>query len=229
MASKTSEQIWLMFETTVKCNLGNSTMEGFTLSQLRLAREELESHRDTAWFALLEDRIKDLEVEKEKRGAPDPGNKKVTPIAIPSDTGWEDITIQFKDGHNVDIKIKGEPTIRSNYMIMGFEDSKSRRPNKQWEFLQLLAENNGEISWEKSSFGKKTDIHKAGQAFGYEFHEDNTVQQSKGFSIIKAPDKSKKIKQLLSRALKAIFPIDSDPFFPYREVKAYKIKIKLIP
>ena len=113
---------------------------------------------------------------------------------------------------------------------MGFEDTKSRKPNKQWEFLRRLAENNGEISWEKYPSGNKADIYKTEQDFGYESDEnDSPSSQNKGFSIIKAPDKTKKTKQLLSQSLKAVFPIDGDPFFPYEEVKAYKIKIKLIP
>ena len=61
--------------------------------------------------------------------------------------------------------------------------------------------------------------------------DDDTPEsaQNKGFSVIKAPDKTKKTKQLLSQSLKAVFPIDGDPFYPYEEVKAYKIRLKLIP
>ncbi|GAG59595.1 unnamed protein product, partial [marine sediment metagenome] len=39
----------------------------------------------------------------------------------------------------------------------------------------------------------------------------------------------KKKKQLLSDTLKARFQINEDPFFPYKKVKAYKIKMNLIP
>ena len=145
-------------------------------------------------------------------------------LKLPANAKWEDITIKFVDGHNVDIKCKNK-TSRSDYKEMGFEDSKSRRPNKQWELLQRLAENNGEISWEKFATGKSSCLRKTEQDFGYEFDEDKP--QNKGFSIIKAPDKLKKTKQLLARTLKAFFKIDEDPFFPYDEVKAYKIKIKL--
>jgi hypothetical protein len=40
---------------------------------------------------------------------------------------------------------------------------------------------------------------------------------------------AKKIKERLSKALKAVFPIDQDPFRSYKKFKAYKIKVKLIP
>jgi hypothetical protein len=152
--------------------------------------------------------------------------KKITPIALPSGVQWEDITIEFSDRHNVKIKYKNK-TFRRDYKDMGFEDSKARKPNKQWEFLYLLAENKGEISWEKSSFGKMANIRKIEQDFGYEFDKDTS--QNKGFSIIKVPDKTKKTKELLSKALKAVFSIEGDPFFPYKEVEAYKIRLKLIP
>lgn len=155
-----------------------------------------------------------------------PSSKKIIPIALPSDARWEDIIIEFVDRHSVKIKCKNK-TFRRDYKDMGFEDSRARKPNKQWEFLYLLAENNEEISWGKSSFGKMANIRKTEQDFGYEFDEDTS--QNKGFSIIKTPDKTKKTKQLLSQTLKAVFPIEGDPFFPYKEVKAYKIRLKLIP
>ena len=153
-------------------------------------------------------------------------SKKIISIALPSGARWEDIIIEFIDRHSVKIKCKNK-TFRRDYKDMGFEDSRARKPNKQWEFLYLLAENNGEISWGKSSSGKRADIRKIEQDFGYEFDKD--AFQNKGFSIIKIPDKTKKKKQLLSRCLKAFFPIEGDPFFPYGEVEAYKIRLKLIP
>jgi hypothetical protein len=156
-------------------------------------------------------------------------SKKITPIVFPTGAQWEDITIEFTDGHNIKIKCKSK-TFRRDYKDMGFEDSKAHKPNKQWAFLHRLAENNGEIAWDKSSSGKKADLRKTEQDFGYEIDEDAPdAAQNKGFSIIKAPDKTKKTKQLLSQSLKAVFPIDGDPFYPYEEVKAYKIRLKLIP
>ncbi|KJJ85541.1 hypothetical protein OMAG_000586 [Candidatus Omnitrophus magneticus] len=174
------------------------------------------------WFA---NYTKDLASGQKPLSPPEVSSKPV--LKLPANAKWEDITIKFIDGHNVDIKLKNK-TIRSDYKEMGFEDSKSRRPNKQWEMLQRLAENHGEISWEKFASGKSADIRKTDQDFGYEFDEDSSTPQNKGFSIIKAPDKLKKTKQLLAQTLKAFFHIDEDPFWPYEEVKSYKIKIKLI-
>jgi len=154
--------------------------------------------------------------------------KIITPISLPAGAKWEDITIEFADGHNLNIKCKGK-TFRRDYKEMGFEDSKSRKPNKQWEFLRQLSQNQGEIAWGKTSSRKTVNTKRTEQDFGYEYDEDeSTESQNKGFSIIKAPDKTKKIKQLLSQALKTAFQIQSDPFFPYRKAKAYKIRLKLV-
>ena len=42
-----------------------------------------------------------------------------------------------------------------------------------------------------------------------------------------ASENIKKKKQLLSDTLKAFFRIDDDPFYPYRDEKAYRTKFTL--
>jgi len=59
---------------------------------------------------------------------------------------WEDISIQFLDGHNVRIAGKGISTT-AHFKEMGFEDARSRNPDQQWELLKLLAASEGEFSW----------------------------------------------------------------------------------
>jgi hypothetical protein len=67
--------------------------------------------------------------------------------------------------------------------------------------LKLLStKNNGELSWTNNQGLTKKQI-----------------------------DNAKKQKQLLSEALKISFQINDNPFENYRKVKAYKIKMKLIP
>ena len=69
-------------------------------------------------------------------------------LELPPDHGysWVDVTIRFVDGHAVDIKV-GDKLFKKTFAEMGFEDMRSRRPDKQWNFLQLLALHNGEIKW----------------------------------------------------------------------------------
>ncbi len=156
-------------------------------------------------------------------------NQTTDAINIPPDTKWEDITIKFVDGHNVNIQYK-DTLFRSDYKEMGFEDKKdrNRKPNQQWQFLIELSENNGEKSWDAPN-EKNTNFKKAKQSFGDNPYKDHTKNPNRGFSIIKAPDKYKKKKQQLAQTLKAFFKINEAPFWPYRQVKAYKIKLKLIP
>lgn len=78
-------------------------------------------------------------------------SRHITPLILPPDTKWENITIKFNDGHAVDIIVNKEEqskTISSNYASLGFEDSRAKKPNKQWDLLRLLSENHGEISWD---------------------------------------------------------------------------------
>ena len=118
---------------------------------------------------------------------------------FPKDTKWSDIIIKFLNNEEVIITAK-ELRKQTNYEEMGFEDEKKKSPNKQWDFLKLLAIKNHAISWENN----------------YDLSIKNIWR-------------AKKQKQLLAESLKAYFQINDDPFFDYKKEKAYKIKINLIP
>lgn len=120
---------------------------------------------------------------------------------FPDNVTWENITIKFLDGHEAIIKAKDQ-TRHTNYEEMGFKNSKNKLPNKQWDFLRLLAFHDGELSWEMTS---KLGLPK------------------------REVDSFKKKKQRLAEALKAYFQIPEDPFYDYKKERAYKIKIHLIP
>ena len=127
-----------------------------------------------------------------------PSKKAVRLRQFPPGTKWDDITIQFLNGQEVILKVK-DLTFQTNHEEMGFEDERQKKPNRQWDLLQLLATKGGEIS----------------------YANNNNLN-------LKEVDKIKKKKQLLSDCLKAYFQIDEDPFHPYKTEGAYKIKIKLI-
>ncbi|MBU0686772.1 MAG: hypothetical protein KKB81_02810 [Candidatus Margulisbacteria bacterium] len=157
----------------------------------------------------------------------------INPVIVPNGTKWDAITIKFIDGHTIKITGKNVNETR-NYKEMGFEDRKSLLPNIQWEMLGQLAENNGEISWEKPHLGKKTNLRKIAQDFSNDFDDANNEAQNRGFGIIKVPDQNKARKKQLSKTLKkAIIQMDGnqiegDPFFSYKQVKAYKTRFTLI-
>jgi hypothetical protein len=214
-------------KTTEFNNFFDKRLRADSQKKLKKFLEVPLEHYDTVtWFLNL---VKSGHVSYISEKAPlsfPPSSKKITPIPLPSGAQWDDITIKFNDGHNVTIKYE-DKIFRRDYKDMGFEDSRARKPNKQWKFLYQLAENKGEKSWEKFASSKRDNIRKIEQDFEYEFDEDTS--QNKGFFIIKIPNETKKTKQLLSQALKKVFPIEGDPFFPYKEFKAYKIRLKLIP
>lgn len=129
-----------------------------------------------------------------------PKNKRIQLRNFPPDLRWEEISIQFLNEHEVIIKARNE-TLQTTYETMGFQDEKRKLPNKQWQFLRLLALKNGEISWESNQ--------------NLPLKQINSI---------------KKQKQLLTEALKAYFQISNDePFHDYKTEKAYKIKLALTP
>ena len=129
-----------------------------------------------------------------------PKNKRIQLRKFPTNTKWNDIIIQFLNDHEVIVRVK-DKTYQTTYEEMGFQDEKKKLPNKQWQFLRLLAFKNGEISWENN--------------------RDLSLQQINSI---------KKQKQLLTENLKAYFQIyDDEPFYDYKKEKAYKIKLTLIP
>lgn len=121
-------------------------------------------------------------------------------IKLPDNAKWQDITIRFIDnGDHVEISVKGKTIRTSNFVEMGFEDAKQKRPNLQWKLLQLLAMQKGELGW-------KTNLN---------------ISTKERTNI-------KKRKQKLSDTLKICFQIKESPFYSYKKEKEYKIKINLI-
>lgn len=129
-------------------------------------------------------------------------NKDIQPITLLEGTKWQNITIRFIDNNdNVEISNKGEIIRTVNYKQMGFEDAKRKRPNFQWDLLQLLTIQKGKLSW------------------------DTNLSMSK-----KERDKLKQRVKGLKNTLKDYFQMSESPFYGYRkEGNVYRIKINLIP
>lgn len=119
---------------------------------------------------------------------------------LPEDLNWEEITIRFLNGDDVQITAKGK-TFSSSYELMGFKDQKTKNPNLQWKFLKTLSLKDGYLNWDNN---KELDIKKINRV--------------------------KKQKQGLSEKLQIYFnTIKDDPFLNYKEENGYKIKMLLIP
>lgn len=61
-------------------------------------------------------------------------------------TKWENINIEFLNGHDVRIKYDSQ-SIDSNYVKMGFEDSRKKNPNTQWDILKHMSDKERFISF----------------------------------------------------------------------------------
>lgn len=72
----------------------------------------------------------------------------IMPIRLPPGVGWNGLTIEFLDDCRVKIVARGFSQVASYSELIGFQNQRTKKPNDQWEFLKLLAKNNGELSWD---------------------------------------------------------------------------------
>ncbi len=71
-------------------------------------------------------------------------------FSTPKGTSWQDITIQFIDGHTVRVtcNVHGEVISRIyNFTQMGMVDRRTGSPNRQWALLMGFAEEGGRFTW----------------------------------------------------------------------------------
>jgi len=141
--------------------------------------------------------LEQLEIEQNKPG----GKKGKEPIArfppLP-DLRWEEVSMAFIS--DTEIKVRARDQIKKyRFDHIGFKNKKSDKPNILWWFLRALAEKGGELSWDNSG--------------SYESPlNPNQVQSN--------------VKRL-RKTLCKFMDIEDDPFYPYREVKAYKAKFTI--
>jgi hypothetical protein len=71
-------------------------------------------------------------------------------VKLPENTTWSDLNIKFMDGDTVYITTEIDPTATPSmrtFKEMGFADHRRKEmPNKQWEFLETLAESHGIVT-----------------------------------------------------------------------------------
>lgn len=72
----------------------------------------------------------------------------------PPDATWSDVSIKFKDGHTVSIKV-GNAAGTYNYTQMGMVDERNGNPTKQWLLLESFATAHGKLGWAHSDAERK--------------------------------------------------------------------------
>lgn len=96
------------------------------------------------------------------------------PEKINSGTQWKNITIAFIDNRNIVIHVNGIKHV-TDYEEMGFAKGKKfQTPTATWEFLEVLAKNNGELvvgdSDAKPKFKKQKEL--LSKAFQFYFRKE---------------------------------------------------------
>ena len=83
---------------------------------------------------------------------------------LPKNANWENLYIEFVDGHIVRVSYPGMKTQKFDYKEMGFMDAKKNKPNLKWDFLREIAEQGGALT-------KATWYGKYGRNVKYELNE----------------------------------------------------------
>ena len=72
----------------------------------------------------------------------------------PPDATWKNVTIRFRNGHTVSVKVKSESGV-FHYTQMGMANKNSTNPTRQWELLQSFADEGGVLTWKSPHADRK--------------------------------------------------------------------------
>ncbi|MGH6895150.1 MAG: hypothetical protein ACREJ5_01180 [Geminicoccaceae bacterium] len=80
----------------------------------------------------------------------------VPSVRFPTPAGarWEEVSIRFINQHQVHVRVRDEASAYEHTQ-MGMANSRNDQPTKQWELLQLFAENRGELTWDSPGADRK--------------------------------------------------------------------------
>ena len=111
---------------------------------------------------------------------------------------WEEVNIAFVS--DTEIKVRARDQLKKyRFDHIGFKNKKNDKPNILWWLLRVLAEKGGELSWDNAG--------------SYETRlTPNQVQSN--------------VKRL-RKTLNNFMGIEEDPFYPYKQVKAYKTRFTI--
>lgn len=70
--------------------------------------------------------------------------------ALPKDTSWNELTVQFTDGHTVLFTCRGK-SMTASYYDLGMAKSRAGKPTVVWDMLYQFAVNHGVIDWKSRS------------------------------------------------------------------------------
>jgi hypothetical protein len=77
----------------------------------------------------------------------------VTSYPLPKNAEWENLCIQFLDGHVVKVSYPNIKSQKFDFKDMGFMNTKTNKPDLKWRLLIAMAENGGALT--KSKWNKE--------------------------------------------------------------------------
>ncbi len=80
-------------------------------------------------------------------------NVVVASYLLPKNANWESLSVQFLDGHIVNVSYSGMKSQKFDFKDMGFMNMKTNKPDLKWELLLAIAENSGALT--KSKWNRK--------------------------------------------------------------------------
>lgn len=80
-------------------------------------------------------------------------NVVVASYILPNNANWESLSVQFLDGHIVNVSYSRMKSQKFDYKDMGFMNMKTNKPDLKWELLRAIAENSGALT--KSNWNRK--------------------------------------------------------------------------
>lgn len=81
---------------------------------------------------------------------PAPAPSPVPRFGTPPGATWEDLELRVRDGESLAVRVLDERR-RVTYADMGMADSRTSRPDKQWELLQVYAARGGVLTWDRNT------------------------------------------------------------------------------
>ncbi len=131
-------------------------------------------------------------------------------VTLPVGTTWADITVAFKNEHDIDVSYKDTHLDTYSYEELNFGKANTswNKPNKLWALLRVLA-------------------------VGEEYKTPQTIVFTKEHLMsiceVKTGNGVEKQKSDLAKNLRSVFGIQEEPFEPYSPELGYRPKFRLRP
>lgn len=78
--------------------------------------------------------------------APANPERALSSYTLPGNARWEEVEIQFIDGHTVRVSHPAMTTMKFTYMEMGFLNERTMKPDMKWEMFREIADRGGYLT-----------------------------------------------------------------------------------